>query len=75
MLLIFGDGARLDPFVRRPEGAHSTTTFLRRIATASALAGRLRSARATAMSAFELVNAAMLSAAFSVTTGDRRTGL
>ena len=40
MLLIFGVGCFLEPLPARPEGAHSTTTFLRRMATDLALAGR-----------------------------------
>ena len=49
-----------------PEGAHSTTTFLRRMATDSASAGMSRSPRATARSALPAFSSAMLSAAPSV---------
>src|SRR5258707_8091381 len=41
--LIFGAGDFLEPLGGRPEGAQRTTTFLRRMATDSALAGSGRS--------------------------------
>ena len=75
MLLILGVGGFLEPFAGRPDGAHSTTTFLRRMATEVALAGRLRSPRATASSALEDASSAMLSLAPSVVITDSRTGL
>ena len=75
MLLIFGAGCFFEPFAGSPEGAHSTTTFLRRMATDSALAGRFRSPRATARSVLPAANSAMLSLAPSVVIGDSRTGL
>ena len=75
MPLIFAAGGFLEPLGGRPEGAHSTATFLRTTATDSALAGRFRSPRATARSVFEAVNSAMLSVAPSVVIGDSRTGL
>ena len=59
-------GCFLDLWPASPEGAHSTTTFLRRMATDSALPGRSRSPRATARSAFLAVSSAMLSVAPSV---------
>ncbi len=55
-LLILGVGCFFEPLAGRPEGAHSTTTFLRRMATDSALSGRFRSPRATARSALPAVN-------------------
>ena len=74
-LLILGVGCFFEPLAGRPEGAHSTTTFLRRMATDSAFAGRFRSPRATARSALPAVNNAMLSAVPSVVTSDSRTAL
>ena len=75
MLLIFGAGCFFEPFAGSPEGAHSTTTFLRRMATDLALAGRFRSPRATARSVLPAANSAMLSLAPSVVIGDSRTEL
>lgn len=75
MLLIFGAGCFFEPFAGSPEGAHSTTTFLRRMATNSALVGRFRSPRATARSVLPAANSTMLSLAPSVVIGDSRTEL
>ena len=74
-LLIFGVGVFLEPFGAIPDGAHSTTTFLRRMATDSAFAGRFRSPRATARSVFPAVNSAMLSVAPAVVIGASRIEL
>src|SRR5882672_5213939 len=71
---IFGSGF-LAPLAGAPEGVHSTTTFLRRMATDSALPGISRSPRAMARSAFEAARSAMLSLAPSVVIGVSRTGL
>src|SRR4249920_2461408 len=63
------------PFVGSPGADHSTTTFLRRMATDSAFSGRFRSPRATARSVLPALNSAMLCCAPSVVIGDSRTGL
>ena len=57
------------PWPAGRQRAHSTTTFLRRMATDWALAGRSRSPRATARSAFLAASSAMLSIAPSVMIG------
>ena len=49
---IFDARCFLEPLRGRPEGDHSTTTFLRRMAADSASAGNSRSPRATARSVF-----------------------
>ena len=73
--LIFGAGGFFEPLAASPATDHSTTTFLRRIATDWASAGKSRSPRVTARSVFLAASNALLSAAPSVVIGASRTEL
>ena len=73
--LIFALASFPEPLRLAPEGAQSTTTFLRRIATDSVPSGISSSVRATARSALPATSAAMLSTGPAVVTSDSRTEL
>jgi hypothetical protein len=74
--LIFDLASFLPPlFFGAPEGAHSTTTFLRRIATDPVPLGMSSSVRPTARSVSPALRSPRLSTAPAVVTTVSRTGL